>query len=434
MKIPQEFVGLSKRDLIRIVLSQNTRITDLEKRLLAYENAHTPPSKMNKRNYHKREKSSNNVGAPKGHKGVTRKTPEPTETKTLKLDFCPSCQHKLSKHKHVERRVVEEIPDPQPVRVIEFLRYYYDCSHCGKEVIGNDCELPLEGNLGVNLQAQISVRKFEDRLPIRKVAQSIKRDFNVEVTSGTVQDVTRRVADKLSPRYEHMKKALVKSHSLNADETGAKLNGKKHWFWVFMNQLVVIFLLRPKREQKVIEEVLGKEYKGILTCDGYKGYTNLIKRIQRCWAHLLREAKFLAQKHEGQARELYNSLSELFKKVKGVTVDLAIENRQDIFDKCIKNMKISIGMAKSYKELRKFATTLENGLEHWFTCVLHPEIEPTNNVAERELREFVVQRKIFGSFRSNKGLRIAEVLLSLFATWRLQGLNTYEQLRLALSS
>lgn len=434
MKLPPEFEGLSKRDLIRIIISQNSRITDLEKRLLAYENAHTPPSKSKERRYPKRDKGGK-VGAPVGHKGVTRKTLEPTETKTMTLTHCPDCQNILGKYKRVERRVIEEIPDPQPLRVIEFLRYYYDCGNCNKEVAGNDKELPAEGNIGINLQAQIAVRKFEDRLPIRKVVQSIKRDFNIEITSGTVQDVTRRVSDKLTPKYEQLKKELVEAPALHADETGAKLNGKKHWLWVFMNRITVIFLLRPKREQKVIEKMLGnKAYKGILTCDGYKGYTNLVEKIQRCWAHLLREAKFLAQKHEGQAKILYNSLCELFKKIKMVTTATAREKRERIFAKCIKQMQLFIGIAKGYKELRKFATTMENGLQQWFTCVLNPEIEPTNNAAERELREFVVQRKIFGSFRSNKGLKIAETILSMLATWRKRNLNTYHMLRLSLSS
>ena len=54
-------------------LKQN--IQELERRLLAYENAHTPPSKD--RRYPKREPTGNPIGAPKGHQGTTRSTPEP---------------------------------------------------------------------------------------------------------------------------------------------------------------------------------------------------------------------------------------------------------------------------------------------------------------------------------------------------------------------
>jgi len=77
---------------------------------------------------------------------------------------------------------------------------------------------------------------------------------------------------------------------------------------------------------------------------------------------------------------------------------------------------------------------MKNGLNQWFTCIIYSGVEPTNNRAEREIREFVVQRKIFGTFRSEKGLRITETIMSVLATWRLRDLNTYSMLRASLSS
>ncbi|MDP2907374.1 MAG: transposase, partial [Nanoarchaeota archaeon] len=65
---------------------------------------------------------------------------------------------------------------------------------------------------------------------------------------------------------------------------------------------------------------------------------------------------------------------------------------------------------------------------------LHPEIEPTNNKAERALREFVVQRKITGTLRNEKGTRITETIMTAIATWKLQGHNPYRMLKTTLSS
>lgn len=440
MKIPPHLEGLSKREIIRRYLALESRIDGLEKQvedlkrhLLAYENAHTPPSQ--KRHYPKREKKEGaKLGAPKGHKGVTRKTPEPTESKTLSLDCCPHCQNKLSKPRRIEKRIIEEIPDPQPLRVIEFLIPHYHCSHCDTEVVPTDSELPKIGNLGNNLQSQIALMRYEDRLPHRKITNTLNRQYELQLTPSTILDVTRRVSDQLSVIYNNIKEEIRNASQLNADETSAKVNGKKHWFWVFMSLTSVLFCLRKKRDHKVVIEAVGEDYGGILTCDGLKQYPKVVKRIQRCWAHLIREAKFFAQKHEGQARILYNSLCELFTKIKSVTVETTIEMRNKIFNDCVKKMQSYVNTAMSYKELKKFAGTIENGLKQWFTCVLHPEIEPTNNRAERELREFVIQRKIFGSLRSEKGMIITETIMSVLATWRIRGLNTYSMLRITLSS
>src|SRR3989338_10981329 len=160
----------------------------------------------------------------------------------------------------------------------------------------------------------------------------------------------------------------------------------------------------------------------------------IVKKIQRCWAHLLREAKFLAQKHGWQAEVLYRSLCGLFAEIKKAAAKTPMAIREKLYKNCIKKMRFLADAAKVHKEIRKFAATIKNGMGQWFTCVLHPEIEPTNNRAERELREFVVQRKIFGTFRSEKGLRITEVIMSLLATLRLRNLNTYNMLRTSLSN
>ena len=428
MKIPPEFENWSKRDFVRLILTEReffrTKIEELERRLLAYENAHTPPSKR-KDHYPKSEGSSGKQGAPVGHEGTTRPTASPTETKTLHLDLCPDCHSILGKPVRVERRVVEELPEPQPLRVIEFFIPHYNCKKCKKEIIPAHSELPKSGRLGNNLQSQIVLMKYEDRLPLRKIITPLNREHPLGLTAATILDVLRRAAHRLKPEYKKIKREIRKSTRAHADETGSKVEGKNHWLWLFMSKISVLFVFRKRREAEVIEEILGKNYKGVLTVDGLKAYRKIVKLIQRCWAHLLRDAKFLAQKHEGQARILYASLCELFEQVKQQTIS---------YKNAISKMKMFLQIAQAYQELRKFATTLENGLEHWFTCLIYPDVEPTNNRAEQQLREFVIQRKIYPTYRSETGPQNTVILMSLLATWKLRGLNPLTMLRQNLSS
>ncbi len=124
----------------------------------------------------------------------------------------------------------------------------------------------------------------------------------------------------------------------------------------------------------------------------------------------------------------------MFKKIKKVTLETPLKTREKTYDKLLNELKSWMQTCKAYAELRKIATTIENGINYWLTCVLHPEIEPTNNRAERALREFVVQRKITGTLRNEKGTRITETIMTAIATWKLQGLNPYSMLRTTLSS
>src|SRR3989344_5862708 len=88
------------------------RVEELERRLLAYENAHTPPSKSRRR-YPAREPTGNPVGAPQGHPGTTRPTPQPQKTINVTQDTCTQCHHPLGKPMKILKRIIEDLPEPQ---------------------------------------------------------------------------------------------------------------------------------------------------------------------------------------------------------------------------------------------------------------------------------------------------------------------------------
>lgn len=406
---------------------------ELERRLLIYENAHTPPSKAG-RNYPKREPTGNPVGAPKGHSGTTRPTPQPQKTINVTQDACAACQHPLGKPTKILKRIIEDLPEPRPITVTQYNVHAYLCANCAEVNIASHPDCPAEGRFGYNLQAQVALMKFEDRLPYRKIADALNRQYCLSMTPATILEILEKVACSCEPAYEQIRQQVKISSNVYADETGQKVQGKQWWTWVFTTLTNTLFLIRKSRGQQPVKEVLGDAYHGILNCDGLKVYPMMIKHLQRCWAHLLREAKLLAQEKNGQAALLYQELCEMFERVKAVRAALlSKEERRQEHEKLAGWMTRLIGRSKAYTELRSFARKIEHGLQHWFTCVLHPEVEPTNNRAERALREMVVQRKSIGTLRNERGTHMTEVLMSCIQTWKMQGLNPLSMLRQTLS-
>lgn len=442
MKVPQEFEGLSKKDLIRLIISEreeyrealhNLRkeLEELKRKIHVHENAHTPPSK--KRFPERKKPSNSKIGAPKGHPGTTREKKEPTERINVEEVQCSHCHDLLDKPFKQEKKIIEEIPDPQPVRVIEFLINHYKCPTCNKITVASHSSLPEKGNLGNNLQAQIALMKYEDRLPHRKVAQTLNRQHDLDLTPSTILEVTNRVAKKVEPEYNKIKQTIRDSPNVYSDETGHKVQGKNFWLWGIAIKIAVLFAIRKRRSKEVLEELLGENYGGIISCDGWSTYSKYSNNLQRCWAHLLREAKYLAE-HHGSAKLFYQELRELYNLVNKITEQDSPEIRERLYKKCIAQMDRLVRRMEAYKELRKFAVKINNGKEYFFTRILYPFVEATNNIAERALREPIVQRKIIGTLRNEKGIIITEILLSVLMTWRMQGLNTYNELRRALSS
>ena len=94
--------------------------------------------------------------------------------------------------------------------------------------------------------------------------------------------------------------------------------------------------------------------------------------------------------------------------------------------------KIELIAEKRYKhsEVKKFVKSVcKFHRENLFRFVINPEIEATNNRAERGIRKAVVMRKISNGNRSRKGADIFGILLSIVETLNLQGGNPLEEMK-----
>jgi len=407
------------RPIIKLLVE---KIKELEKKLLLYENANTPSSKL-RFPPKKRVENPQKAGQKEGHKGITRDKPDPTMTLEVVEEKCPHCKTKLGKPFKTTSKIIEEIPKPQPVEVTEYKINHYICKHCKIEVVAKS-PFPEHSRFGANALTHITLLKFEDRLPLRKVVSALQRQFNLTITSGTVFDITRRVSDKLQGTYEKIKKLLRKAEVVYIDETTITVNGVAYWLWVFTFDGATLYVVRKSRGKNVIEEILGEDFDGVIVCDGWTSYPQFTTKLQRCWAHLLREAKFLAEKFDS-AKGMYIGLKKLFEKT-------TKKRKPPSKEKAILELQQWVDYAESYKELRKFAVKIKNGLEYWFTFLTNKKVEPTNNRAERALRELIIQRKIIGTLRNEKGTTIFERVNTALATWKQGNINVFDELKAQL--
>ena len=415
-----------------IVKNQQKRIEVLEKLLNVYDNPHTPPSqkRAGKKtgNEEGEERARGKPGRKEGHAGTTRPYREPDETITATMGECPHCKNHLGKPKGYERRLIEDIPEPQPVKVTEYLLAHYVCTKCGKEVIARHPDCPKEGRFGKNVTAVSTLLKHKGRLTYRNVTDMLEIQHGIGIAPATVMEMTRRAADSLRPEYESIKERIPKADTVNADETGVKVNGMNHWNWVFVAEKDVLFRIHRSRGKSVPEDVLDG-FGGILGIDGWRSYSGLPCEKQRCWAHILREADKLAET-EKEAAGLSKALHILFDlTTRKVSKDPPPYERLSIHREALAWLDKWLDIGYGSEKVKKLADKIRYAREQWFTFVLHPGVEPTNNAAERPLREFVVQRKIFGTLRSKEGMYRYETIMSVFETWKRHDMHIFDELR-----
>lgn len=401
------------------------KVCELKKRLLMYENAHTPPSLQKNKRRMPRE-SSGKLGAPIGHPKYERKEPEIARTIEHTVDACPYCNTKLN-IKEILEVIEEEIPELKKIKAIKHLIEWGICPNCKRRVVAKN-NAPAD-RFGPNLKTKITLLRHDDRLPLRKVESTLLRDHDFEITHTGIMKIIRRVAKKLKEPYYEIIKRIRTSRVIYIDETQYKLDGEKWWLWTFVCEDMILFVIRKSRAKEIVEEILGKKYDGIISCDGWKTYESFSEKLQRCWAHLLRESFHLKEEHSDF--EIYHEfLKKLFERIIEIRQKPPdIEKRRKLAEEMKESLiRASMNMNKT-DSFRGFAGKIQNGMNYWFTCVEHLEVEPTNNYAEQALRELIVQRKIMGGLRSKRGAETLEIISTLIATWKKQDKPLFETIK-----
>ena len=127
-------------------------------------------------------------------------------------------------------------------------------------------------------------------------------------------------------------------------------------------------------------------------------------------------------------KELYEILTEALEN------DPPPKVRKNLWKMARKVLRQWIRKVYSIEKVRKFIGKINNGFDYWFTFIINPGVEPTNNRAERALRPHVVLRKILGTLRNDKGTSIHERIMTTLATWGQRGLNCLQMLTAKLAS
>jgi len=435
------------------VAEMSSRIDELEAKLKQYENAHTPSSKeggagggdgrngSDDTETDDEEESAgggdaasdSSPGRDQGHEGTTRTPPEPEETRTVDNGFCPDCEHVLTDPDSYTSQIVIETPLPIPTTVVEYKLGKHECS-CGNEVVAEHPDCPQTGRFGPNIMAQTALGRFHERLPNRKQAELFDWKLNEPISHRTIYNLTERVADRLRPAYEEVKESVAESDVIYVDETGFPVDGEQYWAWTFVTEDEVLYTVEQSRGSQVLEDVLGEEFAedATLSCDGWSAYPAYHPKLQRCWAHLLREAEFVADRYD-EAQQLCEELHELHDDLTTFTErDPSASARQEKRAEAMLHLEGLTRQEYANEEVTDLIEKIRNGLGHWLTFVTETEVDSTNNRAERALREQVVLRKIFRSLRSADGVRIHETITTMLATWQRRGLDPPSQLQSVL--
>lgn len=381
-------------------------------------------------------------GAPKGHPGWFRKKPKKIDAvEEVSLRKCPQCGgDDLAECKDIEEHIQEDIVIPE-LRVTQYRRHYYWCRSCKEVVHGYGKEEMPNSYIGPNAKAFSSFLREVVKVSHRNIQKVFER-FGLNICNASVPGFHNQARKKGMSLYQQLKEAIKKAPVVHADETGSRMDGDKYWNWIFATSQICLHVVRETRGAKVVEEILGKTFNGILLADFYSAYTKLNAQAkQRCLVHLLRELK-KALECSDPAEPVHiwcKKLKDLIQKA----IDLAeqYENKQIStarFEQDREQIKLSLQdfqvLNATHKTVQRLSKRLSKHKNEIFTFLDYPGIPFHNNHAEQLLRNTVLLRKITFGYRSINGVLNHEVLMSLHQTAHLNGKDPIALFKRVLTS
>lgn len=332
----------------------------------------------------------------------------------------------------LRRKTIEDIPPVQQRTITEFIILQYHCCNCGHDFEPTHPDIPKEGRFGNNIIAEAAMMRFDCRMPLQKLRAVMMSNHGIAITAASLLDFNSRAAKSLKTAYAEILAAVKSSPFIYGDETSLKVSGKRWWIWIFVTETETFCIVAASRSKKVLSALEG--FSGIMVCDGWDAYLAFTDRIQRCWAHLLREADWLAENLD-EAKPFAKELHAMFDDCCAfIAANPSAELREQMGTAMRARMnKLLYGIFET-DAMKKFVNKAPNGYDYWFTFLVNPGLEPTNNRAERALREHVVIRKIIGTLRNERGAFIHETVMTALQTWEMRGMNAREKLLEALRS
>lgn len=386
--------------------------------------------------------SPRKIGGQPGHPRHERSAFPPDqvdERQFHRVNQCPDCGSRDLEPLPEPAQVVQQVElVPKLFQVTEHVVQTCRCRNCQRIQTGAlPAAIAATGLMGPRMMGLLLFMKGALRSSFSGLQEFLAHVIGFKVCRGYLAKVMARGSRALATPVQELRSLLPVQRLLHVDETGHKENGAGMWTWCFRAGNFVLFSIRISRGSDVLMEFLGQEFNGVLGCDYFSAYRKFMGKmsgsVQFCFAHLIRDLKFLAEHPDGimplYAEPILRAVRRMFKLIHE-QVDHPVKDFQSKLEGQKKRIialaidttglsPIEWYVQKQYPEVWNMAQRFRKHGQAYFTFITTPEIGPTNNAAEQALRFVVMDRKATQGTRSHKGRAFCERIWSVVGTCRI---------------
>jgi transposase len=408
------------------------------------KNSHLPPSSdgpgsnaSGAATGQRRRKSERKRGGQKGHRGSYRALLSPERVDTfvdLFPEVCLGCACPLPRVVDVAacRYQQLELREHRP-HVTEWRRHEVDCDRCGTSTRAayDGAKIPSSA-FGPCLTAVVAMLTGAYHLSRRKTRQLLLELFGISVSLGAISAMEQRASEALKSAHAEALLEVQYAGIKHTDATSWTRSGKLMSLWTLASAAATVYQIFADGCRDTIQPLFGPRV-GILVSDRatvFSFWSMALRQV--CHAHLVRKFVAFAER-DGTAgaigRELLECTALVFEYWHGFKDGLLTRQELQFWLRPVQRDIERLLERGAKANIERLSGSCADMLAHrdaLWTFVTHEGVEPTNNHAELELRDFVMWRKrSFGS-QSERGERFAERMMTAVRTARKQRKNVLD--------
>jgi hypothetical protein len=356
----------------------------------------------------------------------------------LTTAVCPRCGEELEAPT-VEPAWVTDLPAAPCPQVTEYRVAVCRCRRCGAVVRGRHPDLAPDQygatahRLGPRLLATAHALHYGLGIPQRKGPAILRELAGVTVTqSALAQDAQRRAGHEVGTAYQQLRTAVPQAPAVHTDDTGWRVGGQPAQLMVFQSADTTVYQIRDRHRNQEVREVIPVDYPGVLCTDRGRSYDAKelagVKQ-QKCLSHIQRSLHEVRVTKHGRGRSFTKQLQDLLRDAQALG---QAGHRGEVPDygEQVRELEARLTHHLRHRPLpdRDNQRLLDELGRHHdrgnLVRFLHdPQVEPTNNAAERALRPAVIARKVSQCSKNERGAESFAALASLCQTLRQRGIG-----------
>jgi transposase len=431
---------LSREQLIELVLGLAARVAELEAQPgqppKTPGNSSVPPSAGFKPNRAERRARKRRPG----HDGISRRRQQPDLIVRCRPIICVGCGEplRLVGQRRVGRGQVIELPPIRPV-VVEAWQYAASCLGCGHRTKGTYPEgLEPTRTFGPQIEALLGYFHERHHVGYERLVEVCRDVFGLQISEGGIDRALRRLAERARPTYEAIGAEVRAGPVIGSDETGARVAGKTAWQWVFQTPTASYHVIVPRRNAEVIAAFLGETRPEGWVSDLWSPQLQVdADTHQICLSHQIRNLTYAvdADGYAGRvwAIELRHLLGRAIHlhQIHETLTPASFARRRRRIEHAVDRLVFRTFLTETSDtaNARRLQARYQEHRASLFVFFDRPDVPPTNNASEQDLRPSVIHRKVTGGFRSQLGADVSAIITSLLTTARKRGENLFQALR-----